>query len=137
MNTAQACLSPSSSLTRFPNRASTGEVLTLLTERLSWILQEGRVLMQKVYHDLQQAHLPEDVFEYVVVPCELQEGLHRHDAAVVRRAGLEQDADADELFTGDVVQAEDDKLQHLEVLALHFREFRDLLCKLRQGVLGL
>lgn len=93
--------------------------------------------MQKVYHDLQQAHLPEDIFKYVVVPCKLQKGFHRNDATVIGGAGLQEDANANEFFTRDVIQAKNDKLQHLKVFVLYFREFRDLLCKLRQGMLGL
>lgn len=59
--------------------------------------------MQKVDHDLQKAHLSEDVFKDVVVSCKLQEGFHCNDATVIRRAGFQQDTNANEFFTRDII----------------------------------
>lgn len=93
--------------------------------------------MQQVDQHFQQANLPKHIAEHWVVPGKLQQRPNRRDAAGVRRARLEQHADAEELLAWHVVEAEDDKLQQLKVLGLGFRELGHSICKLRQGVLRL
>lgn len=93
--------------------------------------------MQQVDQHLQQADLPKHITEHWVMPGQLQQRPDRRDAASVRRARLEQHADTEELLARHIVEAEDDKLQQLEVLGLGLREFGHAICKLRQGVLRL
>lgn len=93
--------------------------------------------MQQVDQHLQQADLPQHIAEHRVVPGQLQQCPDRRDAAGVRRARLEQHADAEQLFARYVVEAEDDKLQQLKVFDLGLGELGHTICKLRQGVLRL
>lgn len=101
------------------------------------VFEQGSVLVQQVDQHLQQADLPQHVAEHGVVPGQLQQRSHGRDAAGVRRAGLQQHADAEQLFARHVVQAEHHELQQLKVLGLGLRELGHAVCKLRQGVLRL
>lgn len=101
------------------------------------VFEQGSVLVQQVDQHLQQADLTQHVAEDGVVAGQLQQRPHSCDAAGVRRAGLEQHADAEQLLTGNVVEAEDHKLQQLKVLDLRLGQLGHALCKLRQSVLRL
>lgn len=108
-----------------------------------WLLLRGRVfkqssvLVQQVDQHLQQADLSQHVAKHGVVPGQLQQCPNGCDAAGVRRARLEQHADAEQLFARHIVEAEDNKLKQFKVLGLGLRQLCHTLRKLRQGVLRL
>lgn len=103
----------------------------------SGVLEQGGVLVQQVDQHLQQTHLSQHVTEHRVVARQLQQRAHGRGAAGVRRAGLEQHADAEELLARHVVEAEDDELQQLKVLGLGLGQLGHALSELRQRVLRL
>lgn len=112
-------------------------ILWLLLLLRGGVLEQGGVLVQQVDQHLQQTHLAQDVAEHRVVARQLQQRAHGRDAAGVRRAGLEQHADTEQLLARHVVEAEDDELQQLKVLGLGLGQLGHALCELRQRVLGL
>lgn len=93
--------------------------------------------MQQVDEHLEQPDLAENVAEHHVMPAELQQRTRGCDAAGVRRAGLQQDANAEQLLAGDVVKCKHHEFKQLKVFDLDLGQAWYSLGKLGQRVLSL